>query len=84
MHPLLPCTNRFSALQTDPQAAEPINPTGLDVLPTTTIVQDVSPTTTIVSGRPKRQQCSTLLPVSTLSLMSVDVLPLLTIPVQIR
>jgi len=83
MHPLLPCTNRFSALQTDPQAAEPISPTILNVSPTTAIVQDFSPTTTIVSDRPKRQQCSALLPVSTLSLMSVDVLPLLTIAVQL-
>jgi len=78
MQPLLSCTNRFSVLQTNPQPATPLSPS-LSRQPTQTPTPIICNRSPVVHDRLNR----THLPVSTLSLMSVDVLPLLTIPVQV-
>ena len=70
----LSCTNRFSVLQTEPQVTDPV--------PSTSVASNRSSRQPIVDSCPKLVVPQPL-PVSILSLMAVDVLPLLTIPVQV-
>ena len=92
MQPLLSCTNRFSVFQTDIQALStpvstanrlkhPIVHDRPKLIPL--IVHNRPNPSPTVSRHPTPCPNSAHLPVSALSLMSVDVLPLLTTPVQV-